>query len=402
MLEKKEGNKSKFNKTFSYYYKQLYKNFENNEILQERIVNIDIIANLIEKNWIKQYKIYLQPTKWLPDILIKNPWVFFLFCTIHWFLPNIDWIYIKNWINKINIEKYDNMVFITRLIHLLFIKWFDFVLYDMINKFLKDNEIENIFKENNLQLLSEWEILSLIKIIQDIKKLWFDIHKHHFHDKLWKLSNKWIFSENIFLEIWMKYENQIREYLWYDSTYIKPASYKDDTEYKTDFNLIYSLNKKNKKYLELPIQFTVSLNKEKLLKVEEYFLKSEHNVFWYIQVGWNLKNNFTDIEKEYQNWILNSKKRENLDPLSFPFFINEQKENTIESIIIYFYLHQILKHKKAEIITKLDININWIDFSRTWINKEIQKKCNNKVIENIYTIKYKRKEVWKIILLEKT
>jgi len=88
---------SKLHKLINYYYKNVYNNFETKDIIQNRIVDIDIIVKWIEKNWNRpEYNIYIQPKKWLPEITIKNQGVFFLYCVIHWILPNIDSIIISN------------------------------------------------------------------------------------------------------------------------------------------------------------------------------------------------------------------------------------------------------------------------------------------------------------------
>jgi len=43
------------------------------------------------------------------------------------------------------------------------------VLYDVIKKFLKDPFIKELFEEKQVIPLSESEILSLVKLIEDIK-----------------------------------------------------------------------------------------------------------------------------------------------------------------------------------------------------------------------------------------
>jgi len=393
---------SKLHKLISYYYKNLYNNFETKDIIQNRIIDIDIIIKWIEQDWKRpEYKIYVKAEKWLPEITIKNQWVFFLYCVIHWFLPNINSIIISNKWKKVDIASYKNFVLLHRMFDLFFTKWFNFAVYDVINKLISDNNFQEIFKNKNIDILTEPEMLSLIKTLEDIKITWFDLHKYHFHTKLGKLNNTWTFSENIFLEIAMKYENQIREIIWFDTTYIKPASYEDDTKNKTDFNWIYSQNRKQKTYQKTPIQFTISLSSKKINNIIDYFINSSYHQFIYLQVNWKFKQNIKDIEKKYQNWIMNPQQRESQDPTKFPFFINNLWAEKNEAIIIYFYLHHIMKNKKWNNIIHLNNNIDWIDFSNTFVKtkKDILQKW--KITKKTYKIYKQWTDIWQIILLEK-
>jgi len=393
---------SKLHKLIRYYYKNLYKNFETKDIIQNRIVDIDIIIKWIEKTWKRpEYNIYIQPKKWLPEIIIKNQGVFFLYCVIHWILPNIDSIIISNKWKKIDIASYKNFVLLHRMFDLFFTKWFNFAIYDVINKLLSNNDFQEIFKNENIDILTQPEMLSLIKTLEDIKITWFDLPKYHFHPKLGKLNNIWTFSENIFLEIAMKYENQIREIIWFDTTYIKPASYEDDTKNKTDFNWVYSQNKTQKTYQKTPIQFTISQSWEKINKIIEYFSNSSKSQFIYLQVDGEFKNNIKNIENQYQDWIMNPQQRESQDPTKFPFFINNLWKEKDNAIIIYFYLHHIIKHKKTKNIRHITNTIDGINFSDTFIETERHTLLKWKVIKNIYKIYKQWNFIWQIIILEK-
>ncbi len=397
-----EQNESKIHKLINYYYKNLYKNFETKDIIQNRIVDIDIIIKWIEQNWKRpEYKIYIQPKKWLPEITIKNQWVFFLYCVIHWILPNINSIIISNKWKKIDVASYKNFMLLHRMFDLFFTKWFNFAIYDVINKLISDNDFQEIFQTENIEILTQPEMLSLIKTLEDIKITWFDLHKHHFHSKLGKLNNIWTFSENIFLEIAMKYENQIREIIWFDTTYIKPASYEDDSKNKTDFNWIYAQNSKQKTYQKTPIQFTISLSQNKIDEVAKYFSNSPHQQFIYLQVDGDFKKNIKNMEEQYQNWIMNPQQRENQDPTKFPFFINNLWNEKDEAIIIYFYLHHIIKHKKAKKIRYLDNKIDGIDFFNTSIEKKYNILSKWKVNKKTYIISKLWVRIWQIIILEK-
>jgi len=418
---KKEKN-SKIQKILKYYYKKNYDNF-NMEAIQARIININIYIQFIQQNGKRpEYRVYIQPVDWLPSTYIKNPASFFVFCTIHGFLTNIQSIIIKNSNIEINLTKYEKIVLINRMLHLFFVKWFDFVLYDMIKKFVKDSFIQEFFESHNIVPLSEAEILSFIKIIEDIKKSWFDINKYHFNEQLWKLSNEWAFSENIFLEVAMKYENKIREYLWYDATYIKPASYHDDTNNKTDFNWIFSLDKKLSKYRSIAIQFTVSRDTEwnKLNWIIEKFAISKEIEFIYIQADGEFKKNINKNIELYKQWILDPEKRKLQDPTKFPLFIHHTNINIKELIVIYFYFHHILRYIWAKQIPILNINIDWIDLSKIiiihaqeykFVYKSKKQRFNSwdnfknnyrwKIEQISYFLYENERFLWKIIYLRK-
>lgn len=401
--EKVSKDKSKVYRVLKYYYWEHFKNFDTEKI-QARIVDVNIYIQLIKQSWKRpEYKTYIQPIKWLPSTYIKNPAVFFILCIIHGFLPNINSIIIKNSNIKLDITKYKKFVLIQRMLHLFFVKWFNFVLYDVIKKFLKDPFIKELFEEKNIEFLSESEILSLVKLIEDIKISWFDLNKYHFHEQLWKLNNEWTFSENIFLEVSIKYENKIREYLWYDATYIKPASYYDDTNNKTDFNWIFSINKKSQAYRSIPIQFTIvdDVSNTKLNWVINYLLKSKENEFLYIQIWWDFKKNFKKNINLYKNWIENSIKRELQDPTKFPLFINHENLDIKELIVTYFYLHQIIKYIKSEEIPKINLNINSINLSNVKILKNRESKINWKLTQTNFLLYEDKKFIWKVIYLKK-
>lgn len=398
---KEKYSKSITKRVINSYYDKLYKNFDKEEI-QSRIVDINIYIQLIEQNSKRpEYKIYIEPIRWLPSTYIKNPASFFILCIIHGFLPNIDSIIIKNADKKLNITQYKKFVLINRMLHLFFVKGFNFVLYDVIKRFLQDPFIKNLFEEKQIEPLSEPEVLSMVKLIEDIKHTWFDLNKHHFHEQLLHFKNNWIFSENMFLEVAMKYENKIREYMQYNATYIKPSSYHDDMNNKTDFNWIYSIDKFSNKYESIPIQFTVQKDENKIDAVIRKFARMKTNRFIYLQIDWDFKKNFQKNIKLYKNWILDVEKRESQDPTLFPLFINHEKSFTKELIVCYFYLHQIIKKRWSKKLPKLNINIDDIDLSKISTKFSKETKANWKVIQITYSLYEDNIFLWNIILLEK-
>lgn len=350
------------------YYGYLYSNFERPEI-QARIVNIEIILQLIQDESRRSfYKIYIRPKSWLPQTLIKNPASFFVLCTIHWFLPNIESIMVQDSWKKINLLEYQHLIAVSRMIQLFFVKGFDFVLYDVINKILQNPEIKKLFESSWLSQLNHAEILAISKVLEDIKKVWFDIHKHHFHEELGKLFNTWTFSENMFLEVAIKFENNVREHIWFESTYIKPASYVEDSQYKTDLNFIYCIKSIENKYNDIPIQFTTSLDSwnNKLNSILQFFRNSNLKEFVYIKINWKFRENIDNKIESYKERIEDSKQRELYDITTFPLFINHYPENIDELIVAYTFLHHVIKrieNKKWNFIPNLKCVIWNVDFS---------------------------------------
>ncbi len=397
------NSKSKIEKIMNYYIKENYWNLENIDI-SSRIVTIDIYLQMIElPEKREEYRIFIKPISWLPDLKIKNPASFLSFCNIHSFFPVINNLYIKNGQNEISINKYKEFAFVIRLFNLFFFKWYDFVLYDVIRHYLKDQEIQNIFEQNKIELPTQAEFLYLLKTLEDIKKSSFDIPKYNLHKKLWKLNNVWTYRENIFLEIWMKYENKIREKLWYENTYIKASSFENDTKRKTDFDLIYLLDNSSQRYKyshkKIPIQFTTSPSAKKINSIEKFFSLSSYNNFLYIQVGWMFKMKISKIEKIYEDRIKNDKKRENQSPWNFPFFINSIPQSWLkEAIILYFYMHKMLSNDKYNIW-----KIDWINFSSVNIKSfETSKIVNWKKIKlKKQSLFLNRKNIWNMILYYK-
>jgi len=367
-------NKSKIHKTIEYYLKRHYWNL--NIDISSRIVSVDIFLQLVQEHDKRpEYRIFLQPVSGLPDIKIKNPASFLAFCNIHYFFPVVNNLYIKCGNNIISLQDYNEFLFLVRLLNLFFVKGFDYVSYDVIRHYLKKPTIKKIFEENEILLPSQAEFFYLLKNLEDIKKSSFDIPKNVLHKNLWKLKNTWTYRENIFLEIYMKYENKVREKLGFESTYLNPASYKSDANEKTDFILAYLKNTKKSlktsKLTQLPIQFTTSSNWQKLEWVKKYFLNNKFlREFIYIQVDWNFRKNILNLEKKYLNWITDKSLRERQVPDTFPFFIKTiDSQYLIEPIIIYFCMHLILKNdKNVSQIWKLDN----IDFSKVEIKENFR------------------------------
>jgi len=386
--------KTKLAKIQEYYLNENYKALLANEVLKSRILYIDIVAKLVEKDGKRpEYKLYIKPIKWLPEITIKNLWVFYIFCIIHWFIPIINHINFNNNNKKLNITKIKNFILLNRLFHLFFNKWFNFVINDAIWEILKSDSFKDLFEENNIETPTYAELALIINTMEEIKNIWLELPKHHFSKKLSKTKNVEALSlENVFLEIAMKYENKVREHMNFEKTYMKPASYTQDTKQKTDFIWIFSEKESIWKFREIPIQYTISDYDEKKIEwVREYFKKSNLNEMVYLQVFWKIKEKQSDIQKKYRNWINNPDYRENKDINRFPFFINEIEEYTQEAIIMYFYLHYIRKPQK------LNFKINGIDFSKT--NVKYIKKRNWEII---YVVYYKDEIIWKITLLRKS
>jgi len=399
---------SKLYEITKYYLQEHFWNLKKIDI-SSRIVSVDIYMQLVENGWRPEYKLFIEPNTWLTNIKIKNPASFLAFCNIHWFFPIIDKLYIKNGNKTIDIASYSEFLFVVRLFHLFFFKWYDFVLYDTIKSYLQKPEIISFFENNKLLLPTESEFLALLKLLEDIKKSSFDIPKHHLDDKLLKFRNSWTYRENIFLEISMKYENLIRNKLWFVNTYVKPASYKEDMNQKTDFSFVYLLDKKKINHNTLPIQFTTANDEDKIKKVEDYFVNSWEKWFLYIQADGDFSKKVRNIETDYKYWIEQVERRENQDPSIFPFFINKLKPRKIKDLIIlYFYMHQIIKktynHWKISFkvenidLKNVDVNVSIDDFTRKVQKEKWQKK---KFKKYTYKFLYNWEYIGTIILWEK-
>ena len=394
--------KSKFLRTMEYHLKEHYWNLKID--ISPRIVGVDIFLQLVqEPDERPEYRVFLQPVSGLPDIKIKNPASFLAFCNIHYFFPVVNNLYIKNWNNVISLQDYKEFLFLARLLNLFFVKGFDYVSYDVIRHYLKKPEIKEIFEKKNILLPSQAELFALLKTLEDIKNSSFDIPKNVLHKKLWKLKNTWTYRENIFLEIYMKYENQVRKKLWFESTYLNPASYEADTNKKTDFILAYLKNTKKflkkTRLMEIPVQFTTSDEVQKLESVQAYFLKANSlQDFLYVQVDGEFRKNILSLENKYSNWIADKSLRERQMPDAFPFFIRSINSNyLVEPTIIYFCMHLILKNdKNASQLWRIDN----VDFSQVEI-KESFKDLGNEAKRQKWKIFYKGEYVGMIVKLKK-
>ena len=402
---------SKLRKTMEYYIKENYLNLSRVNI-QPRIILIDIYLQLIK--WLgerPEYKPFIQPVRWLPDIKIKNPASFLAFCNIHNFFPCINNIYIKDWVNQLDIFEYKEFIFLVRLFHLFFINGYDYVLYDVISHNLKNPKIIEIFKNNKITLPSQTELLSLVKLVEDIKKSTFDIPQNVLNKRLSKLNSNWTYSENIFLEIYMKYENKVRNLLGFENIYMKLASFKQDTQEKTDFILSYlEKNSKKTRFNDIPVQLTISNNSDKIDKVESFLkLNGSINKFLYLQIGNKFKQEMPNLIKKYQRWVNNPFEREKQSPAEFPFFIKTVNPSYIEDAIIMFFCMCLIAKEnnptKINNIIQQIWNINNIDFSKIVLlneKRKIKRKAKRNTIQKtIWKVKYNNQNTWKIILFEK-
>jgi len=137
----------------------------------------------------------------------------------------------------------------------------------------------------------------------------------------------------------MKYENKVRNLLGFENIYMKLASFKQDTQEKTDFILSYlEKNSKKTKFNDIPVQLTISNNSDKIDKVESFLkLNGSINKFLYLQIGNKFKQEMPNLIKKYQRWVNNPFEREKQSPAEFPFFIKTVNPSYIEDAIIMFF-----------------------------------------------------------------
>lgn len=352
--EKKKTNTIDENKKTQMTERDIIENIlrEKSDFLAQRAIVWDIIYP--GKDWWVELR-----CKYGLCITVLNLNSFIEFCTIHGFIPIIDEIYI-GWQNVTKIKQLYTF-FLHAIQH----------AKDVLIRQTLHNEI------NKLDKIFQWPAKSVLDYIVGITVYNSEIYQHLLWEKLQKITNKWALSENIFEEVAIRLENQVREKVWINSSYIILAWYKDDKDNKTDMK--YIINKtKNQAYQVIPLQFTTSWplwvikNKEK--SIESYIFKllnknievwsfiilavngdfSKHIAHWdNLNSDGERRNENIILNKEYSDWIENCGEREKKVVKRFPLFLDTIDPKFIKSAeIMYIALNMLYKKYNFRYSTK--------------------------------------------------
>lgn len=386
------------------------------KLLEKRCIVGDIVFN--SKDW----TIKLNCKYWL-SINVNNINSFIDFCLTHALFPVIDRIIIDGYDITDN-ETLNN--------------YFTYLIMEIDNPILKSTLINETLKiEKNFDILLEkvkgaLESLTMFTTLITQFILWENFRK---------IKNIWPLSENLFVEVAIRLENQIRDVLSFESSYMQVAWDSDDAHRKTDMYFFYkrTINGVSKK---VPIQFTY-WKKSKEYDVEKYLVnhKDEHRERWFmiISVQWKFKESILNdnLLWKYNNWLDNPEEREIVTEKRFPLFIDLVDQKIIQPAeIIYIALHILCREEfkmtflesQWFIWDKRDENflhneehiINWINLDHISIEyvkdseksekskykKETEKSKNPSKIDlwsiskRKYVIRYNKTKIWTIIMYE--
>lgn len=304
------------------------------KIIKQRGIVFDIDAYSAIKQGEEVDILKINSKYWL-NISIENIYNFLDFCRVHWFIPMIDKIYI----DKQDISEIKELYSIIELA----LKNKDFSVFRMLYQ-----ELEKIKTISTVQ----WS--EMLKIIELITQYNMQEYQSLLWNKVQKIKNIWVISENIFVELAMRLENEIRNKLGMYSTYIQLSSYKDDTENKQDMTLNFKKTA-SQNYQQIPIQFTTGGGRTPKKKAEE--IKSmlfnnkkkefqEYDNFCILSVNGKFKEAIDgELTKEYQQRVTNPLIREkSASGKQFPYFIDRVKTETLlPAKIMYIALHMLMK-----------------------------------------------------------
>lgn len=329
------------------------------DLFARRAIVWDIIS-YSTKIWGEERQVTKFKCKYWLWITVDNLNSFLDFCAIHGFIPMIDKIYI--WgedVSKIK-ELYT---------------FFAFSISKPSNPLIINslaNEIRKLDKK------FQWPSRDVLDYVQRIIDHNLKTYQYLLWENLQKLTNKWALSENIFAEVAIRLENQIRDNMWIESSYLKLAWYKDDTENMTDMDFIIKKTERQS-YQVVPMQFTTSwpwwVIKTKEKNLEKYIFQSlnKNKKVWsflifavngefskHIVHGDNLsKENgeeneeYMILNKEYSDWIDNPEEREKNVGSKFPLFIDSIDPKIIQPAeIMYIALHMLYKKYNFRYTTK--------------------------------------------------
>ncbi len=347
---------------------------ERSDLFVKRAIVWDIIS-YSRKLWWEEKQITQFKCKYGLWITIDNLNSFLDFCAIHGFIPMIDKIYIE-WQDISKIKELYN--------------FFAFVISKPSNPLIANSLANEIRK---LEEMFQWPAKEVLAYLQQIVAYTASTYQYLLWERLQKIKNIWALSENIFAEIAIRLENQIREKIWIESSYLKLAGYKDDTEKKTDMDFIIKKTR-NQSYQVIPMQFTTCSTKGEKIKesgIESYLIKKinwwiTQNSFILFSVNWEFSKHITHwdkenkllLNKEYNDWINNPQEREKSVWSKFPLFIDSIESKIIQPAeIMYIALHMLYKKYNFRFSTK-ESYLN--SFKKDWkIDRTNHWEINNRI-----------------------
>ncbi len=375
------------------------------DLFNKHSICLDISLNKKIKAGKEQTELSLKTISWLPKWLtIKNPEAFMFFCRIHGLIPII---------NNINIEHIDigkiNSLYVVFNFFIEYIKrWkeINFALYGEINKILEELE------DHWLEWYDIMHLSYLIQIIWQLRTLWIKDILENFGNKLQKKKNIGVIYENIFLETAFRIENEIRDLIWFHSTYLHQATFLEDNQEKTDFKWYYQKNEKKDTPKMIPIQLTAmnpdsfykKLNDVEIFLMKHIYKEDKRNrlPFLVVNTCWEFPNTIIDDEliNLYNKWLNNKEIREKQSLQNwFPFFIDTINKSNIwpaKMIIIAMHIIETIIHKNYRFTDEK----RWYSGTISDMNRIIQKKLNVEKNITIDSIKL-RKLYIKINWIEK-
>lgn len=392
---------------------------ERSDLFVRRAIVWDI-QSYSRKLWWEERQITQFKCKYGLWITIDNLNSFLDFCAIHGFIPMVDKIYLE-WNDISQIKELYN--------------FFAFVITKPTNPLIV-NSLANEIKK--LEEKFQWPAKEVLLYLQQIVGYTASTYQYLLWDRLQKINNLWTLSENIFAEIAIRIENQIREKVWIESSYLKLAWYKDDMEKKTDMDFIIKKTP-NQSYQVIPMQFTTRSTKWERMKeddIEQFLIKRinswiSQNSFLLFAVNWEFSRHITHwdkedrvlLNKEYNDWIDNPKERAKNIWSKFPLFIDSIDPKIIQPAeVMYIALHMLYKKYNFRYSTKESYlnsfrhkgkidrtnrwEINGIKLSEIFIDESDIEEIQNPrpgfpwILKHRFTVSYGGEFVWVIVVYE--
>lgn len=319
------------------------------DILRRKAIVVDI--TYLKKEWSEKRVTQFECKYWL-WITITNLNSFITFCKLHGFIPFFNKISIKS--NDVSKEKSLSTFFALAISE----------ISEDDTTTITLNEIQKYPKEIQPALKD------LVSCLREIIHYDMITYPRTYWKRLKKSNNIWSLSENIFVEIALRLENQIREKVWIESSYLDLARHEEDAKEKTDMKFLIKKTPKQK-YQKIPIQFTnsrITWQQGKEEDVERHLMenarsnnKDKIQSFLILTVNGEFSKHMTHrnrpdeerkqgnkefviINEEYQDWINAPQEREKYTGDKFPLFIDSIDHKLIQPAeIIYIALHMLYK-----------------------------------------------------------